>query len=161
MPSFSLADLIPEPIVYIDDTFGGEGRRHDMRTTTMFSPEDFAVYLRLQREVAALVVLMADKEAAKNDPARVKRASAQTVKILDQLILTIMPDFPRERLEVIPTWAKQEIIKRWKVEQNGTDAPAVAEAQAVGEVQPPAVTQAKTPRGRRSPASASTTGGRR
>src|SRR6185436_2957626 len=116
MPSFSLSDLIPDPIVYIDDTFGGEGRRHEMRTSQMFSSEDFAAYNRLQREVDQAQVLMQIKDAAKRDPAKVERAMTQMLRILDEMLLILMPDFPRERLERLPTWAKQEIIKRWRAE---------------------------------------------
>lgn len=161
MPSFSLSDLIPEPIVYIDDTLGGDGQRHDMRTSQMFSSEDFAAYNRLQREVDQAQALMQVKDAAKRDPGKIEHAMAQMLRIIDDMLLILMPTFPRERLEKLPTWAKQEIIKRWRAEQKGASTPAVTEAPVAGEVEPPAPQEAKTPRGRRSRASATPTGGRR
>lgn len=158
MPSFSLSDLIPEPIVYIDDTFGGDGQRHDMRTSQMFSSEDFAAYNRLQREVDQAQALMHVKDAAKRDPIKVERAMTQMLRILDEMLLILMPTFPRERLEKLPTWAKQTIITRWRTEQKGATTPAAAEPQNAGEAEPPA-SQAKPSRGRRSLASAGSTRG--
>jgi hypothetical protein len=158
MPSFSLADLIPEPIVYVDDTFGGDGQRYDMRTMQMFSSEDFGAYNQLQREVDQAQALMQSKGVAQRDPSRVQKAMQQMLRIIDEMLLILMPDFPRERLEKIPTWGKQKIITRWRAAQKAADVSA--EPTPVGEAEPPAP-QAKTPRGKRSPASATTTEGRR
>lgn len=149
MASFSLSDLIPEPLMYVDDTFGGDGKRYEMRSTQEFSPEDYAVYLRWQREAGVVQVQFRQLggEHAK-DVQKAEKVMQQLIHILDSLILHLMPGFPRERLDAVPSWAKAKIIERWRGEQP-------KETAAVGEAQ--AGKQPRTQRGRRSPASVDST----
>jgi hypothetical protein len=149
MASFSLSDLIPEPLIYVDDTFSGDGKRYEMRSTREFSPEDFAVYLRWQREAGVVSAqfhqLGGDKA---KDVQKAEKVMQQLIHILDSLVLHLMPEFPRERLDAIPSWAKAKIIERWRQEQP-------KETAAAGESL--AGKQPKTLRGKRSPASVDST----
>jgi hypothetical protein len=137
--------------MYVDDTFGGDGQRYEMRSTKQFSPEDHAFYLRMQREAT---VVQAQYQTIGGDRAsdtqKAGKLAQQLIHILDSLVLHLMPTFPRERLAAVPVWAKVKMVERWRAEQPKEQA-AAGEAQA-GK-------QPKVPRGKRSPASSASTGG--
>jgi hypothetical protein len=148
---FSLVDLAPEPLIFTDSAFGGDGTRHEVRTFVMFSPAEIGMLRRLGIEIDQLEK---SSQTLFTDPASsddaLNQAGAQLERAHDTMLRLLMPSLPAERLQKIPFIGKQQIIAWWnsqvKAAQRGAPGGPLARSGA-----PP------TRRGKRSPSSVTPT----
>jgi hypothetical protein len=148
---FSLADLAPEPLIFNDSAFGGDGARHEVRTYTMFSPVELGTLRRLIAELSrneqSANALLNDREV---DEQAINQAGEQLLATYDMFLRLLMPTLPAERLQAIPFVGKQRIIGWWNsqnvaMQPGGGDRPLAPSAER------------PTARGKRSPSSATAT----
>ena len=123
--AFRLSDLVPDPMTFTDDAYGGDGTTHDVLTVDLLSEADIAALLREQRRMAAGFAAERSEEA---------------LDAVNRLIKLLIPSLPPERLASIPITFKARFIEFWQAEQ-----PTIPKAPAVTSPTP-----APTPRGRRS-----------
>lgn len=136
--TFSLADLIPEPLTFVDL----DGQRYDARTAEMFGATDYARYERMQREAKQAFATL---QSANGDR---ETAAAALEQITDDLMTMIVPTLARDRVRAIAFGHKFRFLQWWQEQQ--------PKAEAIpGEV----VAGQKSTRARRSPASAAPTRG--
>jgi hypothetical protein len=148
---FSLADLAPEPLIFNDSAFGGDGARHEVRTYTMFSPVELGTLRRLIAELSrneqSANTLLNGREV---DEAAINQAGEQLLATYDLFLRLLILTLPAERLAALPYIGKQRIIGWWNSQntamQSGGDGRPLA----------PSV-ERPTARGKRSPSSATAT----
>jgi hypothetical protein len=138
MSVFELATLIPEPLTFVDT----DGTRYDARPVSAFGAIDYARYERMQREATAALGALAARDTTTDKEA----AARQLEQTTNDLILTIVPSLPMERIEQIAFAHKSQFLRWWQNEQPKPEVRA-GEAKAGRPVT----------RGRRSPASAGST----
>lgn len=116
--AFSFADLIPEPLTFKDDRFGGSGQSYDVRTGEMLSIQEVVELDRAERNLERAL-------AGEGDP------SAEAIEMIqlmtDRLIALIVPDLPEERRARIPFAYWMRFLAWWKEQQPD---PPKGEAQA-------------------------------
>jgi len=115
MSTFSLADLMPEPLTFTDDATGGDGCAHDVLSGALLSTADVAALTRLERESAAAL--------AKNDPNAADAA-------INRLIAVLIPTLPLERISAIPIVFKTKFLEWWRDQQPSPKPPAAQTTQA-------------------------------
>lgn len=102
--SFSFADLIPEPLTFRDDAFGGDGTIHDVHTAEMLSVSGVVELARAEDRLRRLV---AGAEPSLEDIQELER-------MMDQIMRLIVPGLPAERLAAIPFQFKMQLLAWWK-----------------------------------------------
>jgi hypothetical protein len=123
--SFRLSDLVPDPMTFTDDAYGGDGTTHDVLTVDLLSEADIAALMREQRRMAAGFAAERSEEA---------------LDAVNRLIRLLIPTLPPERLSSIPITFKARFIEFWQQEQ-----PQAPKATATRPTKP-----TPPPRGRRS-----------
>ncbi len=138
MAEFSLVGLVPE-----SDTFRHpDGTVYEVRKAIMFGVIEYAAFERLNKATPALM----DKLNTAPEGAR-DAAAREATEHIDSLVSTLMPTMPIERVRALPFSKKIEFISWWRKQQ---------EQAAPGEA--PAGQQSnRSRRGRRSPASSTST----
>jgi hypothetical protein len=126
--SFRLSDLVPEPMTFTDDAYGGDGSTHDVLTVDLLSEDAVTALLREQRRMTAGFAA---------------ERSAEALEATNRLISILIPSLPPERLASIPITFKARFIEFWQEQQ-----PKSPKAMATATTPP-----TPTPRGRRSPRS--------
>jgi hypothetical protein len=99
---------------------------------------DYARYERMQREATVALSMLASRDTSVDK----EGAARQLEHTTNELIQTIVPDLPIERIAAIAFAHKSQFLKWWQNEQPKPEV-TMGEAKAVG----------KVTRGRRSPAS--------
>lgn len=133
--NFNLSDLIPEPLTFTDDRYGGDGAVHDVLTFDLLSEEDVARLMTLQRRQAQAF-------AAEQAP--------QALQALNELLRLLVPTLSPERVAAIPLGVKTKFLGWW-----GEQQPQPGKATGAGEQT--AASPTPVPRGRRSRASSPST----
>lgn len=118
---FSLSSLLPEPLVFRDDRFGGDGALHDVKTAGMLSVEDVVVLERLQRR-GVEAVGRTDLESGSQ--------AAMLAQATDEMMGLLVPTLPAERLKAIPFAFKAAFLKWWREKQPQPEETDAGEAQA-------------------------------
>ncbi len=149
--TFTLIDLVAEPMYFRDivgcGKCGGEGRdangvcipcggkgkvvgeRYEARTKAMFGAQDFAAYMRMQREYTeAMAVIQGKSDGDLAD------AGQLLGDVCAALLHLIVPDLPDERVRDIENGYVIQFISWWTKEQQPT-APALSggEGSPVGD----------------------------
>lgn len=132
---FSLTGAIPAPL-----TFKDEGNRYEVLRANHFGLEALARFERLEKEFHEIF------EAVKSGQATQEQAGAQLDDLLADMIRTVCPTLPDERLRLFGFPDKLAFITWWRGEQPKP-------AQPLGEAQP----GERVIRGRRSPGSSGAT----
>jgi hypothetical protein len=114
MTTFSLADLMPEPLTLTDNAVGGDGRTHDVLSGALLSTTNVAALTRLERDAGAAL--------AKDDPTAADAA-------INRLIGVLIPTLPPERISAIPITFKTKFLEWWRAQQP-EPSPKVTAAQA-------------------------------
>jgi len=120
MTTFSLADLMPEPLTLTDNAVGGDGRTHDVLSGALLSTADVATLTRLERDAGTAL--------AKDDPAAADAA-------INRLIGVLIPTLAPERISAIPITFKTKFLEWWR-EQQPQPSPKAAAAQAATNATP-------------------------
>jgi hypothetical protein len=142
---FTLDALIPEPLIFPDVHYGGDGTRHEVRTVDLLGAADYARYRRMQADMRKAGAAL----EGKNSSEEAQIAAGRTVEVIvDELLATLIPTLSEERRHALPFQYKSKILEWWQSKQPKVEAPEPGEASA-GE---------RVTRGRRSPASPSATG---
>jgi hypothetical protein len=156
--SLSFAGLVPEPLTFTDDAFGGDGARYDVLSPDLFTPEAFARFEQIQGE------LNRTKAAIGNEGQGVtSEIFTQLGAMTDELIAILIPQMPAERRQAVPFGFKMRFLQWWQEETRtptgGVGGPPLSHKQAVAR-RVIANASGKTPRGKpsrgSSPATAST-----
>jgi hypothetical protein len=143
--NFSLAALLPEPITFTDDGEGGSGKTYAVMTTALMNSHDYAKLAKFQDELPKLIAKIAMQDEADMTD------MAEMAAILDRLLMLLIPDLSEERVQAIGTGLKMEFVKWWRREVQGAGEPAAGNRKTRRAI------ESKTPRGKRSPASSTTT----
>jgi hypothetical protein len=86
--TFTLIDVVQEPLWYPDDHYGGDGTRYEVRTADLLGAEDYARYLWHQEEARRASATLARRDADKE--ARV--AAGRTLEqVVNEQIAIIIP----------------------------------------------------------------------
>lgn len=109
MSVFELAKLIPEPMTFLD----ADGTRYDARPVSALGAIDYARYERMQREATVALGALATRD----DRVDKEGASRQLEHVTNDLMQTIVPDLPMERIEKIAFAHKAQFLKWWQSEQ--------------------------------------------
>lgn len=125
--NFKLSDLIPDPLTFTDDSFGGDGTTHDVKTAAMLSPDEFAQIERIKADLDAFY------KTPEGGTAAGLRLFEQRA---DEFLTLLIPGLPPARLSVIPVAFKLGFLGWWQRQQ-----PQVPAGKAMARAQ-------KTPRGR-------------
>lgn len=128
--SFRLSDLVPDPMTFTDDAYGGDGQTYDVLTTDLLSEDAVSALMREQRRMTQ--AFAADR-------------GSEALESVNRLIGILIPDLPAERLGSIPIAFKAQFIEFWHAEQRPP--------KVVAATKTPTPNPTPTPRGRRSPAS--------
>ncbi len=108
--TFSLADLVPEPLTFRDDLFGGDGTAYDVKTREMLGAIDIARLERLQgriQEQTKASALLADREGVAQD--------LETA--VDEICALLVVGLPAGRLTKIPFGFKLTFLSWWRAAQ--------------------------------------------
>lgn len=136
--NFSLSSLVPNPLTFTDDAYGGDGTTYDVQTNAMLSAADFAKMDRINADLSEIAKTTGDA------PEQLKLLEQRA----DELMELLVPKLPEERRQAIPFMFKFKLLEWWKSKQ-----PQLTQ----GGASPPA--KAGRPvRGRRSPESVASTG---
>lgn len=122
---FSFAGLIPDPLTFTDNRFGGDGMRHDVMRADMLSPEDYAVIQRMEREITA-----ASLSTNADSPDNVTLINQR----LSEFLRLLIPTLPSERITAIPVIYRVKFIEWWKSKHEAATHPS-GEAQAGAPIQ--------------------------
>jgi hypothetical protein len=95
---FSLADLIPEPLTFKDDAFGGEGVIFDVLTSELLSSQDIATLRRIRNRLIG-------------EPQ--EEETADLIININLLVSLLIPDMPSERIHRLPLGAKEKFFAWW------------------------------------------------
>lgn len=112
--NFRLSALVPEPLTFTDDGYGGDGAQHEMRTPDLFSATEQARLLNLQNAAGAL-----QTQAAGGDVP----AISALLGTLDDMLAILIPTLPAERLADLPLAAKLAALAWWTTEVAPKAAP--------------------------------------
>jgi hypothetical protein len=93
MSVFELAKLIPEPLTFVDT----DGTRYDARPVSALGAIDYARYERMQREATAALGALASRDETVDK----EGASRQLEQVTNELMQTIVPELPIERIQAI------------------------------------------------------------
>jgi hypothetical protein len=96
---FRLSDLIPEPLTFTDDAYGGDGAVYDVLTADLLSEVDLAALTRLERRAAQAFAQERPEEA---------------LSAFNEMIALLIPALPRERLAAIPLAFKTRFLEFWR-----------------------------------------------
>lgn len=110
--SFSLADLVPEPLYFVDNAVGGDGTRYEVLTSELLSERDIATATRLDARIRQM----------QNDP-------AASLEALNDYMQMLVPDMPRERVTAIPMAFKVRFMTWWSQKQQDANGPKPKAAQ--------------------------------
>lgn len=122
--SFRLSDLVPDPMTFTDDAYGGNGAVYEVLTADLLSEAGIAAMLHQERRMAQSFAV--DR-------------SAEALDAANKLIGILIPALPAERLTLIPVTFKVRFIQFWQ--ENQPQAPKATAATP---------NQTPTQRGRRS-----------
>lgn len=138
MSVFELAKLIPDPLTFVD----ADGTRYEALPVSALGAVDYARYTRMQREATVALSVLGSRDKAVD-----KEAGARQLEhVTNELMQTIVPTLPADRIQAIAFGHKSQFLKWWQDEQPKSQVHA-GEARAGKPV-----TQ-----GQRSPASAGST----
>ena len=116
--AFTFAELIPEPLTFKDEAFGGSGEIYAVRTGEMLSIQ----------EVVALDRVETDLKRALAGENNTSEAIEQIEIMTDRLITLVIPDLPEERRKRIPFAYWMRFLEWWKEQQ-----PEPPQGEAVAE----------------------------
>ena len=109
MKTFSLADLIPEPLNFTDDAFGGSGIRYDVLTLELLSSQDIAILRRTKKRINEF---MQTKDSA-SDPLEPKMNTDALEREINALFKILIPKIGIDRIKEIPLGAKEKFFYWW------------------------------------------------
>lgn len=136
--NFKLSGLIPNPLTFTDDEFGGDGHTHDVKSTEMLSSAEFAELERIKADIGAFL----------NQPEGGTSAGLRIYEQrTDEFMQILIPTLTEVRRSVIPIAFKIGFLTWWQQQQPRVE-PSVGKAPARA---------AKTPRGRSRASSEPTT----
>lgn len=122
---FSLSDLVPEPLEFRDDRFGGDGTTHDVMTGEMLGASDAARLQLLQTRV--------ERAIASKDEERLGRDLDGAI---NEMLAVLIPTLSAERREAIPLGIKARFLEWWRDQQEGGAAAGEAGAGEQSESSP-------------------------
>lgn len=116
--AFTFAELIPEPLTFKDEAFGGSGQIYAVRTGEMLSIQEV---VELERAETNLKRALAGEN-------NTTEAIEQIEVMTDRLIALVIPDLPQDRRARIPFAYWMKFLEWWKGQQ-----PEPAQGEAVAE----------------------------
>lgn len=99
--SFRLSNLIPEPLTFTDDAYGGDGRTHDVLTADLLSEADMARMTTLERRMAR---------------AAAEERGEDMLQALNELFQMLIPGLSAERVAHIPVTLKTKFFDFWSAQ---------------------------------------------
>lgn len=140
---FSLLDLAPEPLIFRDEAFGGDGARHTFRMVADLGLEDAGSLRRIQEELARASALIGKASLGADELDQVARRLGAGI---DAMLCLILPSLPVERLAAIPLRGKQAMLERWQAAHPATqEGPALPLGRAAPPTRPPRRSRGSSP----------------
>ena len=98
--AFSLSDLVPEPLYFVDNAMGGDGTRYEVLTADLLSEKDVAVATRLDARIRTMA----------EDP-------TVAIGAINDYMQLLVPTLPMARIQAIPMSFKTRFIAWWSEQQ--------------------------------------------
>lgn len=121
MTNFKLSSLIPDPLTFTDDSFGGDGTAYDVKTTAMLSSAEFAAIERMKVDMDAFYT---DGQADQTAGLRLFEQRA------DEFLGLIIPGLAAERRQAIPVALKLGFLSWWQRQQPQAQSSGEEKARA-------------------------------
>lgn len=104
--AFSLSDLVPEPLYFVDNAMGGDGTRYEVLTADLLSEKDVAVATRLDARIRTMA----------EDP-------TVAIGAINDYMQLLVPTLPMARIQAIPMSFKTRFIAWWSEQQQQATSP--------------------------------------
>lgn len=109
--AFSLSDLVPEPLYFVDNAMGGDGTRYEVLTADLLSEKDVAVATRLDARIRTMA----------EDP-------TVAIGAINDYMQLLVPTLPMARIQAIPMSFKTRFIAWWSEQQQASSPKPTAAA---------------------------------
>lgn len=109
--AFSLSDLVPEPLYFVDNAMGGDGTRYEVLTAELLSEKDIATATRLDARIRTMA----------EDP-------AVAIGAINDYMQMLVPALPMTRIQAIPMAFKTRFIAWWSEQQQANNPKPTAAA---------------------------------
>ena len=115
--SSDLTSLLPEPLTFRDNAFGGDGTEYDVLTWEHFGPQQIAVLKRLERRLTANYTILAANVEELEEQQDLEVVAEKVENDLNAFLALIIPTMPVQRWPRIPYKWRYDFLQWWNAEQ--------------------------------------------
>lgn len=115
--SSDLTSLLPEPLTFLDNAFGGGGEEYDVLTWEHLGPQQIAKLKRLERRLVQNYTILAANVESLNEQQDLEAVAGHVEDDMNAFLALIIPTMPAERWPHIPYKWRYDFLQWWNTEQ--------------------------------------------